>query len=77
MVMPKKSESWAQSFRAARGALTQVQAAEVLCMDTPATIRDWEQGRGEPPAWCQHLVIGALMRASLRPKKEKWPPVAF
>lgn len=71
MVMPKKSESWAQSFREARGTLTQVQAAEVLCMDTPATIRDWEQGRGEPPVWCQYLVIGALMRASLRPKKSK------
>lgn len=67
--------TWAETFRAARGPLTQEGAAKVLSGPDAgsrcpvATIRDWEQGRGQPPKWQQWLYIGALWRA--RAKKRK------
>ncbi len=59
--------TWADTFRNARGSLSQTEAAVALCGCPVATIRDWEQGRREPPQWVQMLVVGQLMRKSLRP----------
>lgn len=55
--------TWAKAFRAARGPLTQEGAAQLLSGPTasercpPATIRDWEQGRRNPPKWMQRLIL--------------------
>ncbi len=39
--------------------LPQSQAA--LAVGCPLrTLQEWEQGRAEPPAWCQSLVLKAL-----------------
>lgn len=61
--------TWAKTFRQARGSLTQGGAAAVLSGPSAsercpvATIRDWEQGRNQPPKWQQWHYVGALMRA--------------
>lgn len=65
--------TWAESFRQARSGLSQTEAAASLCGCPVATIRDWEQGRREPPEWVQYLVVAQLMRRDLRRRKK--PPV--
>lgn len=60
--------TWATTFHEARGILTQEQAAQALHECPVATIRDWEQGRRTPPVWVQYLVVGQLMRKSLKKK---------
>lgn len=65
--------NWADTFREARGGLSQPEAAAALSGPTKAdefpvaTLRDWEQGRREPPRWMQWMIVGVLMRRSLRP----------
>lgn len=55
--------------------LTQQQLAEALSgrdaasRCSVASVRDWEQGRSEPPGWVQYLILGVLMRKSLRPPR--------
>ena len=77
MCLQITESSWASIFRDARGKLTQEEAAKVLSGRGPtarcpiATIRDWEQGRRTPPEWVQWLIVGQLMRASLRSPKSK------
>lgn len=69
--------TWAKTFRAARGSLTQEGAAKALSGPTAAdacpvaTLREWEQGRREPPRWVQSLVIGQILRAQMPHKKIK------
>lgn len=68
--------TWAQVFRSARGSLSQTEAAAALSGPTRAdecpvaTLRDWEQGRREPPQWMQWIIVGVLMRKKLRPAKK-------
>jgi DNA-binding transcriptional regulator YiaG len=58
--------TWASKFRSARGSLYLREAAAVLCGCPVATIRDWEQGRREPPEWVQLLVLEILRRQSAK-----------
>jgi hypothetical protein len=80
MVAPIKSDAdagtWAAIFRDARGGMTQEEAAKTLSGRGPkercpvSTLRDWEQGRREPPTWMQWLIIGQLWRAAAKPKSK-------
>jgi len=69
--------TWAATFRAARGSLTQEGAAIALSGPSDgercpvATVRDWEQGRNSPPRWQQWLYVGQLLRAQIPPKKRR------
>lgn len=82
MPKPLYTTEWAETFRDARGTLTQGQLAKLLSGPTRAdhlpvaTIADWEQGRREPPKWCQWLILGQLLRQSL-PKKPRLPAEAY
>jgi DNA-binding XRE family transcriptional regulator len=60
-----------EKFRAARGSLTQEQAAAAIGCPV-ATYRDWEQGRREPPAWIRKLAIGKLANATGTKPVETW-----
>lgn len=59
-------------LREAQG-MTQQQLADALSGPDAssrcnvASVRDWEQGRSEPPGWVQYLILGAVLRRSLRP----------
>lgn len=49
--------NWPEAFRKARGSMSQPEAAAALLNCPVATIRDWEQGRREPPKWVQSLIL--------------------
>lgn len=49
----------AEQIRAARGGLTQLQAAKVIGCPLD-TLRNWEQGKRIPPEWVLRLVVEKL-----------------
>ena len=63
--------NWKKTIRAARGKMTQEEAAAALggreMRDAcpVATLRDWEQGRRTPPRWVQCLIIAHLLRVRI------------
>lgn len=57
-----KHITWAQTFRRARGTLSQAEAAEQLHDCSVRTVQDWENGRRIPPQWVQQLILDRLQR---------------
>lgn len=66
-----KIKDWATTFREVRGEMSQSQAAYALCDCPITTIQGWEQGRREPPAWMQALILGWMMNWQVRQVKKK------
>lgn len=60
--------TWAKTFTEARGQLSRAEASAALCGCPVNTIRDWEQGLRTPPEWVQSLVVGQLLRDSMKIK---------
>jgi DNA-binding transcriptional regulator YiaG len=61
--------SWATTFFAARGSLTQEQAA-AACGYSVGAVRDWEQERRTPHPRAQVGILAALRSATkLRPPR--------
>ena len=60
--------NWAAQFVAARGSLTQREAAAAIyaARDITRTVEDWESGRRQPPVWVQPLVLAVLRLAAGR-----------
>lgn len=56
--MSAPKNDWAGTIRAARGKLSQAQAAQKIAPALSVrTVQEWESGRSSPPAWVQWLVL--------------------
>lgn len=63
--------TWAETFTEARGDRSRAEASKILCGCPIGTIRDWEQGKRTPPEWVQSLVVGQLLRDSMKIKNTR------
>jgi len=65
-LLPKDPSSFASRIKAARGNLSQTQAAKIIGKKVQS-LRNWEQGRNEPDPETQSLCL-SLLTAETNPE---------
>lgn len=68
--------TWSETIKAerAQAGLSQSQLARLLSGPSPSdacsvrTVQDWELGRNKPPGWVQAMILGRIMRATVKAK---------